>query len=80
MKCIVQRSRDPAIAQMLAVACEKIPMEFSEAAEADRCSRSIVISGLNEVREGGSAFERHRDLMVNVCDFLERAEGGVRSI
>ncbi|VDO77138.1 unnamed protein product [Heligmosomoides polygyrus] len=68
MKCIAECNSVPVIAQMLVVACEINPMDYSDAAEADRRSRSIVISGLKESRNGGSTYERHRGLVENVCD------------
>ncbi|VDP47926.1 unnamed protein product [Heligmosomoides polygyrus] len=82
MKCIAERNSDPVIAQMLVVACEKIPMDYSDAAEVDRRSRSIVISGLKESRNGGSTYERHPDLVENVCDVLDvlRVECGPSDI
>ncbi|VDP25281.1 unnamed protein product [Heligmosomoides polygyrus] len=41
-------NKDPTIDRILITAAQKITKDFSEVLENDKCSRSIVISGLEE--------------------------------
>ncbi|XGW10718.1 hypothetical protein V3C99_012323 [Haemonchus contortus] len=70
IKNIIELNQDPVIGNMLIALSEKIPMEFSEFIESDKRSRSIVISGLDEMQGAPTASTRRRDLEEKVSTVL----------
>ncbi|KAK6764800.1 hypothetical protein RB195_024936 [Necator americanus] len=66
ISAIAERNKDPVISKMLAALSEKVRMDFAEQFEADKRSRSVVISGLPD---SGSS-ERLDNLEEKVNDIL----------
>ncbi|KAK6735835.1 hypothetical protein RB195_018842 [Necator americanus] len=67
---IAERNKDPVIGKMLAVLAEKVKTDFVEQLEADKRSRSMVISGLPESGGSSSSSERLDDLEEKVNEIL----------
>ncbi|KAK6733715.1 hypothetical protein RB195_017462 [Necator americanus] len=59
---IAERNKDPVIGKMLVVPAETVKTDFVEQLEADKRSRSIVISGLPESGGFSSSSEMLDDL------------------
>ncbi|RCN43968.1 hypothetical protein ANCCAN_10083 [Ancylostoma caninum] len=68
---IGQRNDDPEVKMMLDALSEKIQKGFSEVFEAEKRSRSLVISGIEEPPDGLRPSERRRDLECKVNDILD---------
>ncbi|XGW34903.1 hypothetical protein V3C99_018728 [Haemonchus contortus] len=71
IKSIIELNQDPAIGNMLIALSEKIPMEFSEFLESDKCCRSIVISFLDEMQGAAPASARQSDVEEKVSTVLD---------
>ncbi|VDO36388.1 unnamed protein product [Haemonchus placei] len=71
LKAVLERNTDPVIEKMLLALAEKIPKEMSELMEADKRSRSIVLSGLEEAPSHSLPSEKQRDLEAKVSDVLD---------
>ncbi|VDO13923.1 unnamed protein product [Haemonchus placei] len=80
IKSIMELNQDPAIESMLVALSEKIPMEFSNLLESDKRSRSIVISGLEEGRDGLCPSARQRDLEDKVARVLDAVDVECRPV
>uniref|UniRef100_A0A7I4XTA6 Uncharacterized protein n=1 Tax=Haemonchus contortus TaxID=6289 RepID=A0A7I4XTA6_HAECO len=68
---IMELNQDPVIGNMLIAFSEKIPTEFSEFIESDKCSPSIVTSGLDEIQGAAPASTRQKDLEEKVTAVLD---------
>ncbi|KIH65489.1 hypothetical protein ANCDUO_04190 [Ancylostoma duodenale] len=68
---IGQRNDDPEVKMMLDALSEKFQKGFSEVLEAEKRSRSLVISGIEEPPEGLRPSERRKDLESKVNDILD---------
>lgn len=68
---IIARNRDPVIDQMLRALSDKIPKDFSDAIEAEKRARSLVISGIEEPDQSLGASEKSRFLQERVNEILD---------
>uniref|UniRef100_A0A7I4XYW4 Uncharacterized protein n=1 Tax=Haemonchus contortus TaxID=6289 RepID=A0A7I4XYW4_HAECO len=71
IKAVLERNTDPEIEKMLLVLADKVPKEMSELLEAEKRSRSIVLSGLEEAPPHSLPSEKQRDLESKVFDILD---------
>ncbi|KIH53287.1 hypothetical protein ANCDUO_16589, partial [Ancylostoma duodenale] len=66
-----ERNKDPTIEHVLELLFQKIPREISQEGEAEKRSRTIVISGIKESAEGLRPTERSHDLKSKVDEILD---------
>lgn len=80
MNLILEKNRDPEIDRMVRVVLSRIPQELRDAVEADKRSRSLVISGLPEADPSLPPSEKQRDLESKVSEVLDAVDVECRPI